>query len=150
MLLAVAAVPAISALLLLGCASADTSDAAIDLNAVAEHGQADIDNYAASTAGPAAPQAVAGPRRPGPPDGAARSASMRYRCMDGGTITVRFDDRAGTAAIVRGGRVLATLAGRRAGPGIRYASGGYELTGQGDAASLTTPGRPPMACTTIR
>lgn len=76
--------------------------------------------------------------------------SARYRCMDGTKVAVRFDNRADTAHITRDGKPLATLDGQKPGSGIWYRKGAYELRGKGDAATLTTPGRPPIACTVIR
>lgn len=76
--------------------------------------------------------------------------SARYRCMDGTKLAVRFDNRQDTAAIVRGGRLLATLDGQKPASGIWYKKGRYELRGKGDAATLTIPGQPPIACTAIR
>lgn len=74
----------------------------------------------------------------------------RYRCMDGTKFAVRFDNRADTAQIARDGKTLATLDGHKPASGIWYKKGPYELRGKGDAATLTTPGRPPIACTVIR
>ena len=74
----------------------------------------------------------------------------RYRCMDGSKFAVRFDNRADTAQISRDGKPLATLAGQKPASGIWYRKGPYELRGKGDAATLTAPGRPPIACTVIR
>lgn len=82
--------------------------------------------------------------------GAPPMASARYRCMDGSKFAVRFDNRRDTAAITRDGRPLATLDGQKPGSGIWYRKGPYDLRGKGDAATLTTPGRPPIACTVIR
>lgn len=76
--------------------------------------------------------------------------SARYRCMDGSKIAVRFDNRRDSAAISRDGQALATLDGQRPASGIWYKKGSYELRGKGDAATLTTPGQPPIACTVIR
>jgi membrane-bound inhibitor of C-type lysozyme len=76
--------------------------------------------------------------------------SARYRCMDGTKFAVRFDNRADTAAIVSNGRPLATLDGQKPASGIWYKKGRYELRGKGDAATLTAPGQPPIACTVIR
>lgn len=74
----------------------------------------------------------------------------RYRCMDGTRIAVRFDNRNDTATISRGGKRLATLQGQKPASGIWYRKGRYELRGKGNAATLTTPGAPPTACTVIR
>jgi len=52
--------------------------------------------------------------------------------------------------IARDGRPLATLDGQKPASGIWYKKGPYELRGKGDAATLTTPGQPPIACTVIR
>ncbi|MGN6820132.1 MAG: MliC family protein [Sphingomonas sp.] len=76
--------------------------------------------------------------------------SARYRCMDGTKFAVRFDNRADTAQISRAGKMLATLDGQKPASGIWYRKGPYELRGKGDAATLTTPGHPPIACTVIR
>jgi membrane-bound inhibitor of C-type lysozyme len=76
--------------------------------------------------------------------------SARYRCMDGSKFEVRFDNQRDTAAITRNGRPLATLNGQKPASGIWYKKGPYELRGKGDAATLTTPGQPPIACTVIR
>jgi membrane-bound inhibitor of C-type lysozyme len=76
--------------------------------------------------------------------------SARYRCMDGSKFAVRFDNQRDTAAITRNGRPLATLNGQKPASGIWYKKGPYELRGKGDAATLTTPGQPPIACTVIR
>jgi len=76
--------------------------------------------------------------------------SARYRCMDGTKFAVRFDNSADTAAIARNGRIVATLDGQKPASGIWYKKGRYELRGKGDAATLTTPGQPPIACTVIR
>jgi membrane-bound inhibitor of C-type lysozyme len=93
-----------------------------------------------------------------PDDGAAGAAaggmpsavSARYRCMDGSKVSVRFDNRADTAQIARGGKPLATLAGQKPASGIWYRKGPYELRGKGNQATLTMPGQPPIACTVIR
>jgi membrane-bound inhibitor of C-type lysozyme len=76
--------------------------------------------------------------------------SARYRCMDGSKFAVRFDNQRDTAAITRNSRPLATLNGQKPASGIWYKKGPYELRGKGDAATLTTPGQPPIACTVIR
>jgi len=76
--------------------------------------------------------------------------SARYRCMDGTKFAVRFDNQHDTAAIARNGRTVATLDGQKPASGIWYKKGRYELRGKGDAATLTTPGQPPIACTVIR
>jgi membrane-bound inhibitor of C-type lysozyme len=76
--------------------------------------------------------------------------SARYRCMDGSKFAVRFDNQRDTAAITRNGRPLATLDGQKPASGIWYKKGPYELRGKGEAATLTTPGQPPIACTVIR
>ena len=76
--------------------------------------------------------------------------SARYRCMDGTRVVARFDNQADTVALMRGGKPLATLDGQKPASGIWYRKGPYELRGKGDAATLTTPGRPPIACTVIR
>jgi membrane-bound inhibitor of C-type lysozyme len=76
--------------------------------------------------------------------------SPRYRCMDGTKFAVRFDNRSDTATIARNGRTVATLDGQKPASGIWYKKGRYELRGKGDAATLTTPGQPPIACTVIR
>ncbi len=96
-----------------------------------------------------------GPGKAGGRDGAAGAnlppvVSARYRCMDGTKVAVRFDNRADTAHVNRNGKPLATLDGQKPGSGIWYRKGGYELRGKGDAATLTTPGQPPIACTVIR
>ncbi len=77
-------------------------------------------------------------------------AAARYRCMDGSRIAVRFDNVRDTASIVRDGKPLAVLDGQKPASGIWYRKGPYELRGKGDAATLTTPGQPPIACTVIR
>jgi membrane-bound inhibitor of C-type lysozyme len=82
--------------------------------------------------------------------GTPRLVGARYRCMDGSKFAVRFDNRRDTAAITRNGRPLATLDGQKPASGIWYKKGPYELRGKGDAATLTTPGQPPIACTVIR
>jgi membrane-bound inhibitor of C-type lysozyme len=76
--------------------------------------------------------------------------SARYRCMDGSKFAVRFDNQRDTAAITRNGRPLATLNGQKPASGIWYKNGPYELRGKGNAATLTTPGQPPIACAVIR
>ena len=76
--------------------------------------------------------------------------AARYRCMDGSKFAVRFDNRADTAQITRDGKPLVTLAGQKPASGLWYRKGPYELRGKGDAATLTTPGQPPIACTVIR
>jgi membrane-bound inhibitor of C-type lysozyme len=76
-------------------------------------------------------------------------AAARYRCMDGSKIAVRFDASRDTATITRAGKLLETLSGQKPASGIWYKKGGYELRGKGDAATLTTPGQPPIACTVI-
>ena len=76
--------------------------------------------------------------------------SARYRCMDGTRVVARFDNRADTVTLTRGGKPLATLDGQKPASGIWYRKGQYELRGKGDAATLTTPGQPPIACTVIR
>jgi len=87
---------------------------------------------------------------PGDTSGTPPVVSARYRCMDGSKFAVRFDNRRDTAAITRNGRSLATLDGQKPASGIWYKKGAYELRGKGDAATLTTPGQPPIACTVIR
>jgi membrane-bound inhibitor of C-type lysozyme len=92
--------------------------------------------------------------KPAPGNGAASGTppvvSARYRCMDGTKFAVRFDNRSDTATIARNGRTVATLDGQKPASGIWYKKGRYELRGKGDAATLTTPGQPPIACTVIR
>ena len=78
------------------------------------------------------------------------TVSARYRCMDGNRVVARFDNRADTVTLTRSGKPLATLDGQKPASGIWYRKGGYELRGKGDAATLTTPGQPPIACTVIR
>lgn len=78
------------------------------------------------------------------------SANARYRCMDGAGIAVRFDNVRDTAAISRGGKLLATLDGQKPASGIWYKKGAFDLRGKGDAATLSIPGQPPIACTVIR
>jgi hypothetical protein len=70
----------------------------------------------------------------------------RYRCIDGSRINVRFDRRADTATVQSAGKVIAVLKGRRP-AGMGYAGGGYELRGNGKAATFTRPKLPPLACT---
>ena len=89
-----------------------------------------IDMAAASTAAPHPPAAV----------------SARYRCIDGSRLSVRFDNRADTATIARGGATLGTLAGQRPASGIWYKSERLELRGKGRDATFTEPGRPPLPC----
>ena len=76
--------------------------------------------------------------------------AARYRCMDGSRIAVRFGNVRNTAVILRDGKPLATLDGQQPASGIWYRKGPYDLRGRGDAATLTTPGQPPIACTVIR
>ena len=108
-----------------------------------------IDLKPAPSKGGAKPGADEG-SDPGDTSGTPPVVSARYRCMDGSKFAVRFDNRRDTAAITRNGRSLATLDGQKPASGIWYKKGAYELRGKGDAATLTTPGQPPIACTVIR
>ena len=76
--------------------------------------------------------------------------TARYRCMDGASLAVRFDNARDVARVVRGGKTLPILAGQRPASGIWYASAGYELRGKGDSATFKRPGVPAVACTAIR
>ena len=122
------------ALLAAGCSHpAPSGNGEVDLNGAADRAKGDTQTYAANVgpaAAPAAPVVFA----------------ARYRCMDGAKIAVRVDDRAHTVAIIRDRKPLATLEAA----GGSYRKGGYELRGQGDDATLTTPGLPPIACRAIR
>lgn len=90
--------------------------------------------------------------RPGAGDAgdAPAIAADRYRCMDGAKISVSYDNRAGTATVKRGGRTLPVLGDKRPPSGIWYGRGGYDLRGRHDMATLTIPGRPPIACAVIK
>jgi hypothetical protein len=81
---------------------------------------------------------------------APKAANVRYRCMDGSKLAVRFDYPAGTAAVSRDGQALGVLVGQKPASGIWYKTGPVELRGKGDAATFTRPGQPPIACTAIR
>ena len=76
--------------------------------------------------------------------------AARYRCMDGSSLAVRFDNARNVARVVRGGKALPILAGQRPASGIWYAAAGYELRGKGDNATFKRPGVPAVACTAIR
>lgn len=85
-----------------------------------------------------------------PPPAVPSVVTARYRCVDGSRMTVRFDNRADSAAIASAGRPVATLAGQRPASGIWYRGDGYDLRGKGDDATFSAPGKPPVACTAIR
>jgi len=78
------------------------------------------------------------------------TVSASYRCIDGSRINVRFDNRADTATIRSGGKLVAVLQGKRPASGIWYAGRGYELRGKGEDATFTQPGLPPLACRSNR
>jgi membrane-bound inhibitor of C-type lysozyme len=88
-----------------------------------------------------------GPIDNGPGDGVPATAAADYRCADGFTFHIAFDNRADTGTISVGGRQLVVLDAQRAGSGIWYAGGGYNLRGKGDAADFTRPGAPATHCT---
>jgi membrane-bound inhibitor of C-type lysozyme len=82
-------------------------------------------------------------------DVADNRSTARYRCMDGSRLEGRFDPDNNRVTVLRGGKVLATLAGQRSASGIRYAAKGYELRAKGRAMTFTAPGEPPIACQAI-
>lgn len=75
------------------------------------------------------------------------TATAHYTCNGGFAFAVRFDNRADTATLSRGGRMLATLAQQRAASGIWYSGQGYVLRGKGAAATLTRPSGKALDCT---
>ncbi|VVT02155.1 conserved hypothetical protein [Sphingomonas sp. EC-HK361] len=80
-------------------------------------------------------------------DGRPANAVARYACEDGSRFVARFDNRAGTVTLNRGGKPFATLTQQRAASGIWYRGDGFELRGKGNAATLTGPGGKSRACT---
>jgi membrane-bound inhibitor of C-type lysozyme len=74
------------------------------------------------------------------------TASADYRCDDGFTFHVAFDNRADTATIEDKGAPIAVLHQQRAASGISYRGQGYALRGKGTAATVTRPGHPDTNC----
>lgn len=97
-------------------------------------------------AAPPAPIETGAPAPVATPTPAPELRTVRYQCEDGSRLIAQFDEAGGTARIRRGYRVVATLAQQRSGSGIAYAGEGAELRGKGDAATITLPGRPAIAC----
>lgn len=75
------------------------------------------------------------------------AVTARYRCRDGSTLAVAFDNRADTATLRQGGRLLGVLQGQRPASGIWYAGDGMTLRGKGDRATFTPRDGPPTECT---
>lgn len=88
-----------------------------------------------------------GPIDNGPGDGVPATASAEYRCADGYAFHIAFDNRANTGTISRRGKQIAVLEAQRAGSGIWYAGGGYNLRGKGNDADFTRPGEQATHCT---
>jgi membrane-bound inhibitor of C-type lysozyme len=87
---------------------------------------------------------------PSPETSVDNRSTARYRCMDGGRMTARFDPDNGQVTVIRGGKQLGVLTQQRTASGIAYSGGGYALRGKGEAMTFTAPGQPPIACTAIR
>lgn len=85
--------------------------------------------------------------RPADTAGLPATATADYTCTGNFAFTARFDNRAGTATLVRNGKTLATLDQQRAASGIWYRGQGYNLRGKGNAATLTRPNGKPLDCT---
>ncbi len=68
-----------------------------------------------------------------------------YRCADGRSLTVAFDNRRQTA-LAGMGRSTWRLEQQRVASGIGYSGQGAELRGQGRDADWRVPGQPPLRC----
>ncbi|KQR83067.1 MliC family protein [Sphingomonas sp. Leaf343] len=68
-----------------------------------------------------------------------------YRCADGRSLTVVFDNRRQTA-LADMGRTTWRLEQQRVASGIGYSGQGAELRGQGRDADWRVPGQPPLRC----
>lgn len=79
-------------------------------------------------------------------DGVPPTASASYRCEDGFSFDVAFDNRANTATIKARGKTLAVLDAKRAASGIWYAGTGFTLRGKGDSAAFDRPGHDQTQC----
>ena len=71
----------------------------------------------------------------------------QYRCDGGVRLTARFDPDRGRVTVLRGEERLARLQQQRAGSGIWYRGGGYELRGKGRDMTFTAPDAKPLSCT---
>jgi membrane-bound inhibitor of C-type lysozyme len=87
---------------------------------------------------------------PAPPavlaSGMPATASALYVCSGGGTVRVKFDNRADTATIATDETGPVTLLGQRPASGIWYAGGGYDLRGKGREATITMPRGTAVTC----
>lgn len=87
-----------------------------------------------------------GPIDNGTDDTIPAAASADYRCDDGYSFHIAFDNRANTATVTVHGKLVAVLDAQRVGSGIWYKGAGYELRGKGDKADFTRPGGAVVAC----
>ncbi len=103
----------------------------------------DVELAPAATVGTGDPAAGAAPD----PGTSATSGIVTavFDCDDGSVPTVRFDNRAGTAAVMLSGTTI-LLDQQRSGSGIRYARNGSELRGKGRAATIVLNGAKPKQC----
>ena len=92
----------------------------------------------------------AGAQGPGDPGMVDNRSTARYRCVDGTTLTARFDPDNRSVAVSRAGKPLATMTQQRVASGISYAGRGYALRAKGNDMTFTAPGLPPTPCTVIR
>jgi len=74
------------------------------------------------------------------------SGSLTYRCAGGKSFTAAWN-QPGNRVKVSAGGVTRSLPAAKSASGARYASGGYEIWGKGESATLSGfPGGPYSSC----
>lgn len=125
---------------------------AVDIARAAHDAEARIEAYRrVRRAAPSAPRTPPPDPAPAPAHVAMQAprlpdvATATYACADDSRISARFDNRAGTVTLHRGGEHV-TLSQQPAASGIHYAGQGWDLRGKGGDATLSRPDAEPVAC----